>query len=155
MKGRKPKPAALKLLQGNAGRRPIKKEIKVSDNLPKPPKHLGKEGKKEFKRLSKMLMDAGILDEIDGAALANYCQIWERMIEAEEKLRQTGMIVKSPKGYPMQSPYLQVINKCLEQIKFYLSVFGMTPSDRTRLSSQLNPKKEEKKDPLEELLGNG
>ena len=155
MPGRRPKPAALKILQGNAGKRPIPEEFHGDKSLPEPPKDLSAGAKKEFLRISKLLTKAGILDQLDVVSLSNYCKIYDRMIKAEKDLKRNGSVMTDKYGAPVISPYFKVVSQCLEQLKFYFSSFGMTPSDRAKMSNQMNIEKEEKKDPLEELLGNG
>ena len=48
-------------------------------------------------------------------------------------------------GAPVISPYFKVVSQCLEQLKFYFSSFGMTPSDRAKMSNQMKIEKEEVK----------
>jgi P27 family predicted phage terminase small subunit len=48
-------------------------------------------------------------------------------------------MVKSPNGFPMQSPYLAVANKAMEQMRGLLTEFGMSPASRTRISVQEPP----------------
>jgi P27 family predicted phage terminase small subunit len=76
----------------------------------------------------------GLLCKIDRAALALFCQAWERWVEAEEALKKYGVMVKSPNNFPMQSPYLAIANKAMEQMRALLAEFGMSPSSRTRIS---------------------
>ena len=72
-RGRKPKPTALKVLEGNPGRRPLNK------NEPKPkgkkklqcPSYFNAEAKKEWRRLSKVLIEMGVLTEFDIALKEN------------------------------------------------------------------------------------
>ena len=78
----------------------------------------------------------GLLTSIDRTALALYCQAWGRWVEAEEALKQYGVMVKSPSGFPMQSPYLAVATKAMEQMRQLMAEFGMSPSSRTRLHVQ-------------------
>lgn len=72
---------------------------------------------------------------MDKAALALYCQAWGRWVEAEDYLKKYGVMVKSPNGFPMQSPYQAVANKAMEQMRALLTEFGMSPSSRTRPGS--------------------
>ena len=37
----------------------------------------------------------------------------------------------------MRSPYLAVINQCIQQMKEYMVEFGMTPSSRSRIDTRL------------------
>ncbi len=74
-----------------------------------------------------------MLTVLDRAALSAYCQAWGRWIEAEERLRQHGVIVRSPNGFPVQSPYLAVANKAMAQMSKLLVEFGLSPSSRSRI----------------------
>ena len=79
MRGRKPKPTHLKVLEGNPGRRPINgAEPKPAGDLPTCPAHLGPSAKAEWKRLARDLNRIGLLTMADRAALAVYCQSWGR-----------------------------------------------------------------------------
>jgi P27 family predicted phage terminase small subunit len=100
------------------------------------PRHLSDEAKKEWRRIVPELEAVGLITRIDRAALAVYCQAWARWLEAEEALRKYGVMVKSPNGFPMQSPYLAVANKAIEQMRGLLTEFGMSPASRTRISVQ-------------------
>ena len=134
---RKPKPTALRLIEGNRGRRPFnKREPKPRPVVPKCPRHLNDAAKVEWKRIAKTLHKLGLLTEIDGGQLALYCQAWGRWIEAEDALKKHGTIVKAPKtGWPMSSPYLVVANKAMEQMQRALSEFGMSPASRARVQA--------------------
>lgn len=134
-RGRKPTPTALKVVRGNPGRRPLNQdEPKPRVRVPAPPRHLSDEAKREWRRVGRQLADAGLVTALDRAALAGYCQAWGRWVEAEELLKRHGMLVKSPNGYPMMSPYLNVANRAMEQLRLLLTEFGMSPSSRSRVS---------------------
>ena len=84
-RGRKPKPTAVKVLEGNPGKRSLNTaEPKPEKKAPRCPSWLEDEAKKEWKRMSKQLEQLGILTEIDMAAFAGYCQAYARWKEAEE-----------------------------------------------------------------------
>ena len=134
MEGRKPIPKKLKVLMGNPGKRKLGNEPTPAGKIPKCPDHLPDEGKKEWRRVCKELAACKLLTALDRAALAAYCQAWARWLEAEDSLRQSGVIIMSPKKYPIQNPYLAVANKAMQQMKEFLVEFGMTPSSRSRIS---------------------
>ena len=132
--GRKPVPTALKVLRGNPGKRPLNDGEPLPErHLPPPPRHLSAAARREWKRLGQELLILGLVTTIDTGALAMYCQAWGRWLEAEEALRKYGVMVKSPNGLPMQSPYLAVANKAMEQMRSLLAEFGMSPASRTRV----------------------
>ena len=70
MAGRRPKPTALRLVEGNPGKRAInKKEPKPKRVIPSCPAHLDDSGKVAWGRLSVLLDRRGVLTEADSAAL--------------------------------------------------------------------------------------
>jgi P27 family predicted phage terminase small subunit len=149
MAGRKPKPTHLKLLQGNPGKRRLNtEEPKPPAELPPVPELLSDGAKQEWARLGQQLLTLGLLTSIDRAAFAAYCVLWARWAEAEEALKKTGPVVRSPSGYAMLSPFYTIANQSLSQLRSYLVEFGMTPSSRSRTSVR-SP---EDTDPLEEFL---
>ena len=72
--GRKPKPSALKRLEGNPGKRPLNElePIPPVTGLTCP-KHLLPEAKKEWKRLAPILMGMGLLTAADAVPFEGYC----------------------------------------------------------------------------------
>jgi len=139
MQGRRPKPTALKVIEGNAGKRRLNENEPKPTGIPTCPGHLSKEARKEWKRISKELLTCGLLTSVDRAALAGYCQAYARWVEAEEKVAHLGHVVKSPSGYPVQNPYLSIANTCLDQIRKFATEFGLTPASRSRLQVTVSP----------------
>ncbi len=132
--GRKPKPTALKVLEGNPGKRPLNtKEPKPKSNAPKCPTWLEGEAKKEWRRMSKQLELMGLLTEVDMAAFAGYCQAYARWKEAEEFISKHGTIVKTPSGYWQQVPQVSIASNYLKLMGKFCEQFGLTPSARSRL----------------------
>ena len=65
-RGRKPKPTAMKELEGNPGKHPLNtSEPKPNKKAPACPKWLEPEAKKEWRRLAKQMEAIGILTEVD------------------------------------------------------------------------------------------
>jgi len=159
--GRKPKPTALKILEGNPGRRPLNK------NEPNPPQiasgcpeWLSDKAKEEWARAAPILERLGLLTELDRVAFAGYCQNYGKWVEAEEFLKEKGTTYgyskkdddgKTIAVYITQFPQVAIARKCMEQIIKLCAEFGMTPSSRGRMSL---PNEGEENDPLEELLRN-
>jgi P27 family predicted phage terminase small subunit len=123
IRGRKPRPVA------RGGDVPV-----VGDALPRCPPHLSPAAQREWRRLATPLHGIGVLTLADRAALAAYCQAWGRWVEAEEKLKDTPPLLKTPSGYVQQSPWLTIANKQLELMARYMSELGLTPASRSRLS---------------------
>ena len=145
-RGRKPLPTHLKVVRGTLRKdRANRNEPQGAPAIPTCPRHLGEEAKREWRRVSKELRAMGLLTKVDRAALALYCDAWGRWVDALEALRRYGVMVKSPSGFPMQSPYLAVANKAMEQMRLLLGEFGMSPSSRTRVHAQPVPEEKESK----------
>lgn len=88
MKGRKPKPTALRLLNGNAGKRPLPKgEPHLEAGAPSCPEWLDGDAKREWRRVVGPLDAAGVLTRADRAAFAGYCQAWSSWKAAELRMR--------------------------------------------------------------------
>jgi P27 family predicted phage terminase small subunit len=84
--------------------------------------------------MAELLAKLCLLTLLDRSAFAAYCTVYARWVQAEEALKQTGPVVRSPSGYPMLSPYYTVANQCLSQMRAYLIEFGLTPASRSRIS---------------------
>ena len=85
VRGRKPKPTALKKLEGNPSKRPLNhKEPTPKKGLPICPNWLESEAKTEWKRMCGILGPMGLLTEMDMTAFAGYCQAYARWKAAEE-----------------------------------------------------------------------
>ena len=67
--GRKPKPPAIRLLEGHAGHRPINMDApKPRPIAPSCPTWLERDAKREWRRVAPALERLGLLTEIDGSA---------------------------------------------------------------------------------------
>jgi P27 family predicted phage terminase small subunit len=143
MQGRRPTPTLLKLINGNPGKRPLRlEEFRPAVEIPAPPEHIrdNPEAIKEWRRITKLLAEYGLVSKVDRAALVFYVVNWARHCEAEDMIRKaakasggSGLFVKTPNDFPVQSPWLAVSNKAMEMCKTFLNEFGMTPAARTRV----------------------
>ena len=150
-RGRKPKPTAMKELEGNPGRRPLNKnEPKPNKKAPRCPAWLEEEAKKEWKRMGKILEQMGLLTELDMAAFAGYCQAFARWKEAEEFVSQHGTIIRTPNGYLQQVPQVSIAQTNLKIMLKFCEQFGLTPSARSRIAAEVEPQQE--LDPMELIL---
>lgn len=138
MRGRKPKPTALKLVDGNPGKRSITgREPRPPSDKPTCPAHLSPTAKAEWKRLAGVLNEIGLLTRIDRTVLAAYCQAYGRWVEAEKKLAETPPLLKTPAGYVQTSPWITISNKQVELMTRLMAEIGLTPSARSRLSLEV------------------
>jgi P27 family predicted phage terminase small subunit len=135
-RGAKPLPTKLKVVRGTLRKdRANPREPAVQPEIPPCPPELSPTAKAEWERIAPELAMLGLLARIDRSALALYCESYARWIDAISAIQQYGAVVKSPSGYPIQSPYVGIANKAGEQVRLMLSEFGMTPSSRTRVQA--------------------
>jgi len=107
---------------------------------PSCPAWLAKEGKREWRRISKELEALGLLTRVDRAALAAYCQCYARWVEAEAALVKQGggmtLTCTTDKGNLIQHPAVGIANKAMAEMRSFLTEFGMTPAARTRINAK-------------------
>ncbi len=154
-RGPLPKPNVLKLLANNPGKRPLNLADGVNPRveIPAAPKQLSQEARKEWKRITPLLEELGLISGLDRAALTLYCQAFGRLIELEtafngrvnlimekEKLSYADAVyrcsyAKAPKtGYEQQSVAVQLIRSHREEVNRYLGHFGLSPAARARVT---------------------
>lgn len=131
---RKPKPTAIKILEGNPGKRKLNKhEPQPIKKAPRCPSWLEGEARQEWRRLAKPLEALGVLTEIDAAVFAAYCQAYGRWKQAESKITDGNLVFLTPSGYPQQNPYLSIAQQNMKLMHSFASEFGLTPASRSRL----------------------
>ncbi len=154
-RGRKPTPTAIKELEGNPGKRPLNEnEPRPVRKAPSCPKWLEPEAKKEWRRLAKEMEAIGILTDVDMAAFAGYCQAYARWKQAEERITDRGLVMRTPSGYAQQVPYISIAQQYLRLMNQFAEQFGLTPAARSRIIAG-NDQGVGAGDDMEELLGGG
>jgi len=147
MRGRKPKPTRLRLIQGNPGKRPFnKREPKFTAGAPDCPDHLDTVAKKEWYRITAELAAQGLLTKMDRAALSSYCTLWSRHVKCERVLAKSSLreIIK---GRVQNHGLLRESRACLRDMNKIGVEFGFTASSRTRIqATPTNPDEEKDKE---------
>lgn len=135
MSGPPRKPTALKLFEGNRGKR------KIDKNEPKPPvvsipmpDWMCPRGKAVWKRLKPILLNLKVLTTADVEMFAAFCDSYGRYVSAEIK-------VTKAMNAPMESEAAKLIPsltntsmKYLDRARLIAATFGLTPGDRSRIS---------------------
>ena len=147
MKGRKPKPAAVRKLEG----RRIEKHNRPTPqpSMPSCPEFITGEARAEWDRIAPQLYELGLLTKLDMATLAAYCYAYAEWKEASEGVERDGFTIKTNAGNVIQNPYLGIKHTAAAFMLKMAAEFGMTPVSRSRLQIEDNPKDF---DPMEELL---
>lgn len=134
MKGRKPKPTHLKLIEGNAGKRALnKKEPFPQGNLHEAPEWFTEDQKTGW-AYAIANSPCGLLKLLDRSALTVWVVAEDMHRQATVAVGKFGLITKSPsKGEPMQNPYLPIINRQAQIMMKAAAELGFTPSSRSRV----------------------
>jgi P27 family predicted phage terminase small subunit len=149
-RGRKPVPTKLKILRGNPGKRRISQnELKPKAERPECPQWLPAGAKAEWKRLLPLLMGPGLLTTLDRASLAALCLAWNEMREATLTIEKEGRFYGTESGYQTPHPAVAMQRSAWQAIKAFSALFGLDPSSRTRLKSNVEKPSE---DPFAKFL---
>jgi P27 family predicted phage terminase small subunit len=119
-------------------KRPVPAEESKAVSVVDCPPELSPTARQEWDRIAPELAAAGRLTPFDRGPLAAYCTAYALWVEAVDALQRYGAMIKSPTGYPVQSPYLSTANRQVEIMVRIASEFGFTPASRSRLP---NPSK--------------
>jgi P27 family predicted phage terminase small subunit len=136
--GRRPKPAQLKVLEGNFRKdrdshganeqRPI--------GLPECPKWLPRSAKKYWSEVGPQLEKAGLISLLDQAAFAAHCDSVGKFEEITKKLKRLeDMVDYTPQNYAVQSVYFQIRNKLWDQVMKSANEFGLTPAGASKVKA--------------------
>jgi P27 family predicted phage terminase small subunit len=137
--GRKPKPTAVKKLQGNPGKRKLAGREPKPKTAVKRPYGLGKGLQDRFwKEHADELARLQILTGIDVAAFRLMAEHYAFAVQAAQQLREEGLTVEGREG-PKKNPLAQIFRDNSMAYKSFAEQFGMTPSARTRLQIDLQP----------------
>jgi len=106
--GRKKKPAEIKILEGNRGKRPIEVlQFSDSPDIPdEPPDYFSELAKKIYKDLLAWLKSIGCTKGILPYNVEEYAFCKARWIECEQKNSTHGLLIKDEKGKAALSPFV-------------------------------------------------
>lgn len=141
--GRNAVPASIHLARGN----PSKKSVdglmqeasapRIPFEIPSCPAHLGAAARVEWKRITPLLVAAGLLTQLDRAAVAAYCQAWGEWALLETDLKalmktkgSEALIDRTPSGYKQVAALAQARDRALDRMLRFAKEFGLTPASR-------------------------
>ena len=159
-RGRKPKPEALRKLEGNLSKRANTGQEPRFDPVTdaNPPEWLDTIAQALWRQVAPQLTAQGLFSEVDHASLGALClaysrwrkaeQLVQRQIDAAEKPAQPNalelplaMEFKTPQGYSQQIPQIGIANTYLDKFLKLAAEFGFTPAARARMLVEALPPK--------------
>ena len=143
---RRPKPPALKILEGNRGHQAKSKldpskEFTLAPGLPEKPKGMSRAASREWDWIAPALVALGVLTPIDGKALSEYCKsfglaetyykiaVKEPMVRDSTYDKDGNLLLEREKVNPAVQAWKIASANC----RAFLIEFGLTPASRTRL----------------------
>lgn len=151
-------------LQGTITKEQMKERLEIENQLKgncdriETPEiiQLDEVAKDKFESLVFELKEVGLLANVDVDLLAIYADSWSKYVKAtkvlmcqslvEEQENNSGVVTK------IQNPYIKVQQSYAQQLVKLSSLFGLSPADRSKIAHLAPSDKNEKVDPLMELL---
>lgn len=156
MKGRPPKPKSYhqltkqKLYGDLAARDGMEPDEQREYNL-KCPNSLNRTQRREWRYLAELLDVYRLLIPANAIVLERLAVNMAAYRETLEKVSKTGIIIKSPQGYPVYNPFWTAQNKLEDKIHRDLVELGLSATGLARIGS-LTLKAKKQKDAIDDLV---
>jgi P27 family predicted phage terminase small subunit len=161
----KPRPAALKLIEGRNGRDSGGREVKPPPAFvrlpPDAPEWLPDEARAEWERVVPELARLNLAKPVDRAALTAYVLTWQRLVDAQKLVTENrsvaidvdddglvtrvngyGLLGKNSQGI-VRAPWIAIIEAASKDLRAWCAEFGFTPSAEAKLSTATGADDEE------------
>lgn len=146
-RGRKAKPAGLKLVEGrgkgrDSGGRKVVEPPPFVRLEPEPPFELSARAREEWDRVVPELSRLSIVKPIDAATLAAYCEAFATFVAATADIQARGLVVenRSVKKDGTEStwftanPSVGIQKSSSAELRALASEFGLTPASETKVA---------------------
>jgi len=145
IRGPKPKPAAVKKLEGmRKSRIPNEPAIPDLATNAAPPEFLDEVAKAKWREVYPLLQASGVLKATDTDVLEAYCYAYAKFRQADDLLKKAPTLVfKTPNGSIQPVPFATMVRQWQEQLLRLGVELGLTPSARGRLNVEPVDKKRE------------
>jgi len=142
------KPTALRVLEGNRGKRPLpKNEPKPRPVIPKPPPYLSAVALARWKELLPELEIMGTLTIVDGDMFAGYCMAYADVVELTADIEEYGRSYEvGTNGAQSARPEIAMLNRAKDDLRRFGAELGIGAASRTKVEVR---KPDAAKTPLE------
>ena len=152
-RGFPPKPTALRIVEGNPGKRAInKQEPKPPPGIPKCPSHIPSVAKSLWRELAPLLANMGVLTEADRRALELVCSTYAEYRHADDDVKVNGITYQttSTTGDTVikANPAVAMRSDAAKRYLALIKEFGLTPSSRAGVKVETK----QESDPLAAFL---
>lgn len=137
----RPKPAALKLIEGrgngrDSGGRKVQQPPGFTRLPPEPPSWLPNAARAEWDRVVPELQRLQLLKPIDRAALTAYCLTWDRLVRAQQEMEEDGSVLAMNSQGRVRHPAVAVIEAASKELRAWAAEFGLTPAQEVRVGGK-------------------
>lgn len=132
---RSPKPTALKVIEGNRGKRPLP----LNEPQPRPitpaiPPYLGRIARKRWDELLPELEMAGVLTIVDGDIFACYCAAYQDVCELSADVAANGRTYEvGTNGAQSTRPEAVLLQKAKDDLRRFGAELGIGAASRTKV----------------------
>ena len=128
-----------------------RKEKEIMSNF-KLPTGLNKETRDYMKDVISHLTEAGVMENVDTAALNMLARCYDTFVLASKQLETDGLTVRSDRGNISEHPLVKVRKDAITQSIKIMTEFGLTAKSRAKLPQMENADSE--LTPLEQFVKN-
>ena len=139
MRGRKRKPTALKLLEGNRGKRKLNPDEPVPDPLPTdvPPELQDKAAIEEWTRTIVPAIYRRQITEAERVLAIAHCELWATWrSQVADAARHAHVIAVGKDSRPAPNPARRMANQTLQLLVKVDAELGLTPTSRSRVHAE-------------------
>lgn len=151
-RGPAPKPAELKLLEGNRGHRALNLDstFRPEVGMPSVPKGLSPGARKVWKRLGPELLRYNLMSVVYSDLFEDLCESVADVKELRHSLRQRQALLRSqgrdpaeafeattPGGMPVQHPRYQILKSERQMMYSLLGKFGLSPAEQASVTTAI------------------
>ena len=147
MRGRKPKPLALRILEWNPGKRKLPNAPNFAGSFGPPPRWLGKIGTELWRQLAPELEAKRLAAPAYRTLFLALCANYERAVTATRAIQRHGMTYKTPNGAHRRRPEVGIEVQAWALVVKFCVEFGLTPSAVGRINLPQGPERS-----LEEIV---
>ena len=127
------KPRALKLLEGNPGKRPIEPEVPFTREDPVKPADLSDDASWLWDQVVEQMRTVGLLKPLDAASLEVVCETFARWREAVRFRRERQLLSKNSQGVVV-APWIGVEERASREFRAWCAEYGLTPAAEKNLT---------------------
>lgn len=142
MAGRRPKPAALKQLAGNPGKRRLPKVATPTESgkaaMPLVVKR-DSIAREEWDRLAPQLELLALIDSQNQQLFAAYCLSWSMYCKAQAQVLREGFTYRAKNGQRKKHPAFEAMRAAGAEMRKFGIEFGITPASRAKVTPGAQP----------------